>query len=80
MREKWKQGFIEVLITYNPDLVFRFCACFTMDVIAGAAFGLQVDSVKNPQDQFVYHGHNLMFGRRWVLRLSGAYLFSYVCP
>ncbi|PVD34859.1 hypothetical protein C0Q70_06138 [Pomacea canaliculata] len=48
----------------------KFCACFTMDVIAGAAFGLQVDSVKNPQDQFVYHGHNLMFGRRWVLRLS----------
>ena len=27
-----------------------------MDVIAGAAFGIQVDSLQNPYDDFVTHG------------------------
>ena len=29
--------------------------CFAIDVIAGAAFGIQVDSLQNPHDDFVRH-------------------------
>ena len=40
-----------------------------MDVIAGAAFGLEVDSLKNPNDQFHRHGQGMIdtFNSRIVL-------------
>lgn len=42
-----------------------------MDVFAGAAFGLQVDSVKNPKDPFIRHAHDLLFGRQWLIPILG---------
>ncbi|XP_025084853.1 cytochrome P450 3A5-like [Pomacea canaliculata] len=45
----------------------EFCGCFALDVIAGSAFGLQVDSLKNPKDPFVHHAYNVLFGRQWLM-------------
>ncbi|XP_025087657.1 cytochrome P450 3A24-like isoform X1 [Pomacea canaliculata] len=53
--------------TGNMIELKEFCGCYAMDVIAGAAFGLQVDSVKNPKDPFVYHAFNALFGRQWLM-------------
>ncbi|XP_025084850.1 cytochrome P450 3A56-like [Pomacea canaliculata] len=47
----------------------EFCGWFAMDVIAGVVFGLQVDSLQNPKDPFVYHARNVLYGRQWVLPL-----------
>ncbi|XP_063053286.1 thromboxane-A synthase-like, partial [Engraulis encrasicolus] len=35
--------------------IHKCFGCFTMDVIASVAFGLQVDSQSNPNDPFVFH-------------------------
>ncbi|KAF4091710.1 hypothetical protein AMELA_G00040050 [Ameiurus melas] len=35
--------------------IHRCFGCFTMDVIASVAFGMQVDSQNNPNDPFVHH-------------------------
>ncbi|XP_062403802.1 thromboxane-A synthase isoform X3 [Sardina pilchardus] len=35
--------------------IHKCFGCFTMDVIASVAFGLQVDSQNDPNDPFVYH-------------------------
>ncbi|PVD34820.1 hypothetical protein C0Q70_06098 [Pomacea canaliculata] len=47
----------------------EFCGCFAMDVIAGVVFGIQVDSLKDPKDPFVYHAYNVIFGRQWLQAL-----------
>ena len=31
-----------------------------MDVIAGAAFGIEVDSLKNPDDKFSHHAQSMV--------------------
>ena len=45
----------------------------TMDVIAGAAFGLEVDSLKNPDDQFHRHGQGMIDTFNNRIALFGAY-------
>ena len=45
-----------------------------MDVIAGAAFGLEVDSIKDPSDQFYIHGQSMVDCLN-----SRAPLFSTLC-
>ncbi|KAB5574772.1 hypothetical protein PHYPO_G00212890 [Pangasianodon hypophthalmus] len=35
--------------------IYRCFGCFTMDVIASVAFGMQVDSQNNPSDPFVHY-------------------------
>lgn len=37
--------------------VWRCFGCYSMDVIASVAFGMQVDSQRNPDDPFVRHAH-----------------------
>lgn len=46
-----------------------------MDVIAGVVFGIQVDSLKDPKDPFVYHAYNVIFGRQWLQALYGNIFF-----
>ncbi|PVD34819.1 hypothetical protein C0Q70_06097 [Pomacea canaliculata] len=53
----------------------EFCSSFAMDVFAGAAFGLQVDSVKNPKDPFIRHAHDLLFGRQWLIPILVTFPF-----
>ncbi len=46
--------------TGQPFEITQMCGHFTMDVIAGTAFGLQVDSQNNPEDPFVKHGKAML--------------------
>ena len=41
-------------------MVDSLAGCFAMDAIAGAAFGIHVDSLKNPRDAFASHGADTM--------------------
>lgn len=38
----------------------KFCGAFAMDAIAGAAFGIQVDSLVSPGDPFVKHAYSIL--------------------
>lgn len=55
------------------DLVRRY----TSDVIASAGFGLQVNSVKDRDNEFFKIGQNL-FKMSWRLKII--FLFMSVCP
>ncbi|XP_070173790.1 cytochrome P450 3A11-like [Littorina saxatilis] len=44
----------------------KLCGCFAMDVIAGAAFGVQVDSLVNPDDVFNQRALDLINKNQWV--------------
>ncbi|XP_076436666.1 cytochrome P450 3A30-like [Babylonia areolata] len=43
--------------------------CFAMDAIAGAAFGIHLDSLANPDDPFNVNGHALFHPNRVVVTL-----------
>lgn len=47
----------------------RLSGAYCMDVIAGAAFGIHVDSLHNPKEQFVTHGRNIIKPRILVIIL-----------
>ncbi|KAK7466673.1 hypothetical protein BaRGS_00037240 [Batillaria attramentaria] len=38
----------------------HLCQCYAIDSIAGVAFGLQVDSLKDPNDPFIKHGKDFV--------------------
>ncbi|KAK7466672.1 hypothetical protein BaRGS_00037239 [Batillaria attramentaria] len=38
----------------------QLCQCYAIDVIAGVAFGLQVDSLNDPNDPFIKHGKDFV--------------------
>ncbi|XP_017480335.1 PREDICTED: cytochrome P450 6g1-like [Rhagoletis zephyria] len=45
--------------TYNTEIK-EVCALYTTDVIASVAFGIQANSIKNPNGEFRTHGRNFM--------------------
>ncbi|XP_052282963.1 cytochrome P450 3A29-like isoform X3 [Dreissena polymorpha] len=45
--------------TIDPKNIF---GCFTMDVIARTAFGIETNSYKNPDDPFIAHGKRVFSG------------------
>ena len=53
--------------------------CFAMDTIAGAAFGMQVDSLANPKEPFNIQGLKLLT-QTWALPVSSEYSFCLVSP
>ena len=44
-----------------------------MDVIARTAFGVDVNSQKNPDDVFASHAKNVFAGRNWLFALFCMY-------
>lgn len=68
---------LEPIAEQNGDVsVKHFLACFTTDVIASCAFGLQSDSIKNPDNEFRANGNKLVSMaplQELKQRLSNAY-------
>lgn len=40
-----------------------------MDVIAGAGFGIQVNSIHNPKDPFYKHGLSILNQKQWLVAI-----------
>ena len=62
------------LIRQDPDkagisLSFRYCGAFSMDVIARTAFGLDIDSQRDPDNPFVRHARKVFEASQINLRL-----------
>lgn len=53
----------------EPVELKELSGAYCMDVIAGAAFGIHVDSLHNPKEQFVTHGRNIIKPRILVIIL-----------
>ncbi|XP_063068907.1 thromboxane-A synthase-like [Engraulis encrasicolus] len=60
--------------------IHKCFACFTMDVIASVAFGLQVDSQSNPNDPFVSHAQKFMSFTFFTPILFPAIMFPFLVP
>ena len=58
--------------------MYRLCSGYSMDVIAGAAFGVQVDSLENPDDAFTRHGVDVVNKNAWVFNV-GACSVKFAC-
>ena len=47
--------------------------CFAMDTIAGAAFGMDVDSMANPDGPFNTNGRRLLDQNMWLFFLASEF-------
>ena len=47
----------------------RLCGCFAMDSVAGAAFGMDVNSLTNPDDVFIKCCRKLLKQNQWLMPL-----------
>ncbi|PVD34494.1 hypothetical protein C0Q70_05769 [Pomacea canaliculata] len=45
----------------------EFSSAYSMDVIAGVAFGIQINSLKNPDEQFVKVTNRILYAPPWML-------------
>ena len=58
---------------FSIILCFSIMGAFTMDVIASSAFGLDIDSQKDPDNLFISYGKKLFafqFTSPWFLIMS----------
>ena len=53
---------------------FSMSGCFAMDTIAGAAFGMDVDSMANPDGPFNTNGRRLLDQNMWMFFLASEFL------
>lgn len=68
------KNFTEQLDVYskNGDMkeLRELCQCATLDIIAGTAFGVEVNSVKNQDEPFYKHAKDMMSGMQTRMMLS----------
>jgi len=58
----------------------RYCGAYTMDVIASTAFGIEIDSHNDPNNQFVQNSKEIFNARLSirVLIFGRCFLFIYL--
>ncbi|KAH9523613.1 hypothetical protein Btru_040453 [Bulinus truncatus] len=54
-----------------------YCGAFTLDVVTGTGFSIDVDSVSNLNEPFTRHGRSL-FVYKWYVKLQAMFVLS--CP
>lgn len=74
--KKWIAFLREGRAVEKSLLNFRFSSAYSMDVIAGVAFGIQINSLKNPDEQFVKVTNRILYAPPWMLTVLCTRLFS----